>query len=164
MQSIAMLDIILGILILIFVVRCALRGFLAEFLSMASVIFGILGAISFYKKGSIFIRTKVFQDVPILPEILAFTAIFCIIFVAIKVLESLLKDIMERIDFGGVDRFIGVLWGFIEGLVCVVLVLFVLNIQPLVEKETILGGSMFAQLFIPLIEQHVPSDLNLSPE
>jgi membrane protein required for colicin V production len=164
MHSIAMLDIILGILILIFVVRCALRGFLAEFLSMTSVIFGIIGAISFYKRGSGFIRTLVFQDVPILPEILAFTALFCIIFMAIKVLESLLKDIMERIDLGGVDRFIGVLWGFIEGLVCVILVLFVLNIQPVVEKESILEGSVFAQLFIPVIEEHIPGNLNFSQE
>ena len=164
MHSISILDIIFGILILIFVVRCALRGFLTEVLSMTSVIFGILTAISFYKRGAVFIRTKVFQDVPILPEILAFTAIFCIVFVVIKILESLLKDILDRVDLGGVDRFIGVLWGFIEGLVCVILVLFILNVQPLVEKESILEGSVFAQLLIPVIEQHIPSNLNLSPE
>jgi membrane protein required for colicin V production len=164
MHSIAMLDIILAILILILVVRCALRGFLTEVFSVASFIFGILGAISFYKKGTQFIRARVFQDVPILPEILAFTALFCIIFVAIKVLESLIKDIVERIDLGGVDRFMGVLWGFIEGLVCVVLVLFVLHIQPLVEKESILEGSIFAQLLLPVIEQSIPSNLNLPLE
>lgn len=161
MRSIAMLDIILAILILILVVRCALRGFLKEVFSVTSFIFGIMGAISFYRKGAAFIRTQVFQDVPILPEILAFTALFCIIFVVIKVLESLLKDIMERVDLGGVDRFMGVLWGFIEGLVCVLLVLFVLDIQPLIEKESILEGSVFAQLLMPVIHQTIPRNFTL---
>ncbi|MDR2535733.1 MAG: CvpA family protein [Treponema sp.] len=164
MNTIAMLDIILLILMLIFVVRCTLQGFVKEVLSMTSWICGILGAIFFYKQGAAFIRTMFFQDVRLLPEVLAFAAVFFIIFLLIKIFEVLIKDIVNAVDLGGVDRFMGTLVGFVEGLACIVFVLFLITIQPIFETEPILEGSFFAEYFLPLIERHIPANLNGFPE
>ncbi|MDR2485754.1 MAG: CvpA family protein [Treponema sp.] len=163
-MKMAMLDIILLILMLIFVVRCALQGFVREVLSMTSWICGILGAILFYKRGAEFIRTRFFQDIRILPELLAFSGVFFIIFLLIKIVEALFKDIINRLDMGGVDRFMGLLLGFIEGLICIVAVLFVITIQPIFEIEPIIEGSVIAQLFLPLIAEQIPVNLTIFPE
>lgn len=163
-MKMAMLDIILLILMLIFVVRCTLQGFVREVLSTASWICGILGAILFYKRGSEFIRARFFQDIRILPELLAFSGVFFIIFLLIKIVEALLKDIINRLDMGGVDRFMGLLLGFIEGLICMVVVLFVITIQPIFEIAPIIEGSVIAQLFLPLIVEQIPVNLTIFPE
>ena len=57
-MNIAILDIVLGGLILILIIRCALRGFIEEVMSMASLTLGILGAVFFHKKGALFIRER----------------------------------------------------------------------------------------------------------
>ncbi|MDR0562303.1 MAG: CvpA family protein [Spirochaetaceae bacterium] len=159
MQRIAMLDIILLILMLIFIVRCTLQGFVKEVLSMTSWIGGILGAIFFFRQGAAFIRTKFFQDVPLLPEALAFSAVFFIIFLLIKVFETLIRDIVDEVHLGGVDHIMGTLIGVAEGFACAVLVLFLITIQPVFETEPIFKGSLFAEYFLPLIEEHIPANL-----
>jgi membrane protein required for colicin V production len=154
-RSIATLDIICLTLMLIFVVRCTLIGFVKEVFSMAAVILGILAGIFFYNKGAIFIRTKVLENVRFLPEIAAFVALFCIVFVVMKILQHILGDIVEQVHLGGFDRFLGLIFGFVEGTLIIVLVLFVISIQPLFDPEPVLRGSVFAEFFMPLIRQNI---------
>jgi membrane protein required for colicin V production len=150
-NSIAVIDIVFAALIIILMIRSALRGFVGELLSMASLVLGALAAVFFYKNGAALIRTKIFAEVRFLPEILAFAALFLIVFLVIKVLESILKDIIERINLGGLDRFLGVVFGFFEGLLAVALILLALSVQPLFAPEGLLRGSVFAELLLPLI-------------
>ena len=163
-NTIAILDIIFLILILLSIVRCALRGFIKEFLSMTSLICGVIAAIFFYKKGAIFLRDRFFSDIRIIPEALAFSILFFTAFLAMKIVELMLKDVVNMIDLGGVDRFIGILLGFLEGLVVVVAALFVITVQPVFEVEPILRESVFAQLLVPLIQAQIPLDFPVSGE
>lgn len=149
-MNIAAIDIIFIVLILILVIRCALRGFIEELMSMASVVLGILGGIFLYRSGAAFIRER-FLDVKILPEILAFIALFLIFFMAVKFLEYLLQDIILRINLGGVDRVLGIFWGIGEGILLICVVLFLLSVQPLVDTAPLLEGSFFARLLLPLV-------------
>jgi membrane protein required for colicin V production len=120
-------------------------------MSMAAVVLGLLAAIYFYKKGGEFIRERFMPDVNILPEIIAFTALFLILFIAVKIIESLLKNIIEGVKLGGADRVLGIFFGVAEGIVVVSLVLFLLNIQPLFDPAPIFAGSFFANILLPLI-------------
>ncbi|MDR3343361.1 MAG: CvpA family protein [Treponema sp.] len=155
MNSLAPIDIIFIVLILIFVIRCALRGFIEEVLSMAAVVFGFLGAIFFYKNGGVFVREKIpsLEQVQFIPEILAFIILFFIVFLVIKVLEYILKDIIQLVKLSAVDRVLGVLFGLVEGIVLVALVISVLNlVQPIFFKERpVLEGSIFAEKLLPFI-------------
>jgi membrane protein required for colicin V production len=153
----AFIDIVFAVFILVLVVRCALRGFVGEVLAWASVVLGLLTGFLLYQSGAAFLRTRFFGDLRILPEILAFAALFLIVFVFIRILESILKDIIERINLGGLDRFLGLLFGLLEGLVLVSLILFVLLIQPLFPPERVLGESLFARLLLPLIASSAES-------
>ncbi|MDR0524729.1 MAG: CvpA family protein [Spirochaetaceae bacterium] len=152
MNPIAMLDIILSILMLIFVIRCTLQGFVKEVLSMIAWIGGILGAIFFYKQGGAFIRTRFFQEVPILPEVLAFFLVFFLIFLLLKIFEVLIRDCLDAVNLGGIDRFMGLLLGVVEGCACVVVIIFLITIQPVFETAPIFENSLFARYVLPLID------------
>ena len=150
-MNLAAIDIIFIALIIIFTVRCAIKGFISEIMSMASIVLGLLAALYFYKNGGEFVRIKFMPDTKIIPEIIAFAALFLIVFITIKILEIMLKEIIEGIRLGGVDRFLGIFFGAAEGIVVISLILFLLRIQPLFDPGSLLANSFFAKLLLPLI-------------
>jgi membrane protein required for colicin V production len=150
-MGLAVIDIVFLIIIAIFALRCALRGIVGELMSMAALVLGLLAAIFFFRKAADLIRGRFVPDVKALPEIISFVAVFIGVFAIIKILETILKDIIERIQLGGADRFLGFLLGIAEGLVIVCLLLFLIIVQPFVESDLILEGSFLADLLMPFI-------------
>jgi membrane protein required for colicin V production len=151
MSNLALIDIIFLVLVVLFLIRGHIKGFIAELLSWASLVLGILAAVYLYKNGAVLIRTKMLQNVKYLPEIMAFLLIFLIVFLIIKILENILKEIINGVRLGGVDKFLGTLFGFIEGVALVSLILFILTIQPLFDASSLLQESIFAEVLLPFI-------------
>jgi len=150
-MNFSVIDYIFIALILLFMIRCYLKGFVTELLSMAAVVLGLLSALFFYKNGAVFIREQFSLEMQAIPEILAFIALFVIVFVVVKLLEMLLKGIIEGIMLGGVDKFLGLIFGFAEGIVVTSLILFILRVQPLFDSGQLLSDSFFAGFLLPLI-------------
>jgi len=147
----SVLDIIFILVILLFVLRCYLKGFASEILSMAAIVLGLLASLFFYKNGADFLRAKYWPDMKIIPEIIAFVALFLIVFIVFKILEIMLKEIIRGIKLRSADRFLGIIFGLTEGLVVVSLVLFIIRIQPLFDPSSLLSNSIFARIILPLI-------------
>jgi membrane protein required for colicin V production len=139
-------DVALMLLLLIITIRAALHGFVEEVFGVAWLVLGLIFAVKFYVKGAAFIRAKILQDVKILPEVLAFIALFLIVFVIVKAVTFMLKDIIEKIKLGGLDHFLGALFGILEGLFAAALFIFIINIQPLFDRDAVLKGSIFNQV------------------
>ena len=150
-MNIAIIDILFMGIIGISALRCGVRGFISEVLSMAAVIIGILSAIFFFRNGAVFVRAQFMPGVSIVPEIIAFLLIFLIAFAIVKIVEITLKNIIEGIRLGGVDRLLGFIFGFAEGLVIVCLLLFLVSIQPFFDSRVILAKSFFAEILLPFI-------------
>jgi len=150
-MNISVLDVIFILLIVVFALRCFLKGFLSELMSMAAIVLGLLASLFFYKNGAEFLRAKFWPDLKTVPEIIAFVALFLIVFITIKFLEIMLKGIIQGVQLGGIDKFLGVVFGLTEGIVVVSLVLFVLWIQPLFDPSSLLYDSFFARILLPLI-------------
>jgi membrane protein required for colicin V production len=166
-RSFEVIDYVFFGLALLLVIRCTLRGFISEFMTLASLVLGALGSLFLYRPGAAFLRDhglRTFTEsippfiqrllpalVRNIPEILAFILIFVLIFLAVKLVEYLLTDIIERVSLGGVDRFLGFLFGLAEGLVVISLLLLTLRLQPLFDAAPLLEGSFFAELLFPLI-------------
>jgi len=150
-MNISVIDFVFILLILLFVIRCYIKGFVSELLSMAAIVLGLLASLFFYKNGGEFLRVTFWPDMRLVPEIIAFVALFVIVFIVVKILEAMLKGIVNGIRLGGVDRFLGILFGLAEGIVVVSLILFVLRIQPLFDPSSILSDSFFARILLPLI-------------
>jgi membrane protein required for colicin V production len=152
---------------LLLVVRCTLRGFITEFMTLASLVLGALGSLFLYRSCAVFLRTHgleaLMQKTPGLlqklfpgfigniPEIISFILIFVCIFIIVKMVEYLLKDIIRLISLGTVDRFLGFLFGLAEGIAVISLILLLLTIQPVFDASGLLAGSFFAKALFPLI-------------
>jgi len=149
--NVSVMDVIFILLIVLFAIRCYLKGFISELLSMAAVVLGLLASLFFYKNGAEYLRARFWPDLKTIPEIIAFVALFLIVFIVIKILEIMLKGVIHGIRLGGADRLLGVIFGLAEGIVVISLVLFVLRIQPLFDPSSLLSDSFFARLLLPLI-------------
>jgi membrane protein required for colicin V production len=157
-MNVSVIDIVFLLLIILFIIRCYLKGFVGEVFSMAAIILGILSSLFFYKNGGEYLRNTFWPGLKVIPEIIAFIALFIIVFIAIKILELIFKGIIERVKLSGMDRFLGSIFGLAEGIAVVSLVLFILKIQPLFNPSSILSDSVFANFLLPLItgSQDVP--------
>ncbi|MDR1902407.1 MAG: CvpA family protein [Treponema sp.] len=158
MENFAVIDIILLIVILLFTVRAALRGFIKEALSVAALVLGILGGFFFRQAGADFIKSKApaLRNMQVLAETLAFIAIFIVVFLTVTFIKKILKDIVDSLNLGGIDKFLGMIFGLIEGVTFTVFVLFIIHIQPIIPADNILGGSFFAGIFLPLLNETLP--------
>lgn len=145
----APIDVVFISLGLILIVRCALRGFIEEFMSMAAIILGLFTGTLLYKNGAIYIREQF--SITVLTELIAFVVLFLIAFVLVKILEYILRDIVDRINLGTVDHLFGVFLGFVEAMIVIMIILFVLQVQPLFNPVGVLENSIFAKYLIPCI-------------
>lgn len=148
-MNIAVIDIVFASLVVILVIRCFLKGFIEEFMSMAALVLGLIFAFIFFKPGALFLTERF--GVTVLPELASFSALFVIAFVVVKILEHILGDIIDRVNLTSVDRALGFVLGLVEGLLVVCFSLFVLSVQPLFDPAELLDGSLFARYLMPLV-------------
>jgi membrane protein required for colicin V production len=156
MSNIAFIDLIFLLLLVLLLIRGNIKGLISELFSWASLVLGILAAVFLYKNAAEIVREKV-VNMKYLPEVIAFLVIFLVVFIIIKIVEKGIKDIIRGIKLGGVDKLLGTIFGFIEGVAVISLILFVISIQPLFDSEVILKGSLFAEILLPLIIKPVSS-------
>ena len=151
-MNLSVIDVIFILLVALFMIRCFLKGFIGEVLSMAAIVLGIYASVFFYKNGADFLRANFWPDMKTIPEIIAFIALFLIVFLIVKLFEIMLKGIIRGVKLGGADKFLGLLFGFAEGIAVVSLVLFLLQlIKPIYDSSELLSDSFFAKFLLPLI-------------
>jgi len=151
MGNIPVIDYIFIFLILLMIVHGFFKGFIEELFSWAAIVLAIWTAVLLNPAAAAFIREKVMQNVRVVPEILGFAAVFILVMIVIKFLEKILKDVIAGANLGNVNKILGALFGLIEGFAFVILIIFVLSVQPLFDSSKILGDSVFAQIMLPLI-------------
>jgi len=150
-MNFAVVDMVFAGVIVLFVLRCAVRGFVSEVMSLVAVVFGLLSAIFFFRTAGEFVRYRFMPEMATVPEVIAFIALFLIVFILARVLEAILKSIIGGFGLGRLDRFLGAIVGFAEGIVVVCLLLFLITVQPLFDPAAVLGNSFFAELLLPFI-------------
>jgi len=152
MNNIPVIDMVFIVLIFLMLIHGYLKGFIAELFSWASLVLSLFAAIVLYPFGAELIRRKIFENVRIIPEILSFIIIFLIVTLFIKMLEHVLKDVVAGAKLGGVNKFLGAIFGLAEGIAVTAIILFILTIQPFFDPMKIIGDSFFAHILLPLIQ------------
>ena len=155
MSSFQIIDLIFLILVVLMIFHGYVKGFLGEIFSWASLVFSIMAAVVFYPAGAAFIRRSIMENVRHVPEVLAFIAIFLMVMLFIKMLERVLKDIIAGAKLGGVNKVLGAVFGLIEGLALVTIIVFFLYVQPVFDVSRLLEDSVFAQILLPIITVHL---------
>jgi uncharacterized membrane protein required for colicin V production len=157
----AILDIVLGSIILLFTVRAGLRGFVQEAGGLAAWLLGLGFAAAFYARGAAFIREQWPGGAKAVSEALAFAVLFAFVFLIIKLLGSMLNEIIERLNLSTVNNCLGLAFGLFEGIAVAALVIFIIARQPLFDKNALFEGSFFAPLLGGQFEKAAGAAANL---
>jgi membrane protein required for colicin V production len=151
------LDWIFVVIVALLAIRCMVKGFVAEVLSVAGVLVGVLSGLFLYKTmARLFVSWGLKGQPEIFPDILGFAAAFLVAFLVVMIVERLLEEGIEAARLGGVDRALGLVLGLAEGLVLVSLVLVIMDLAlPALSSvpgyAKLLQGSFFARLILPVL-------------
>ncbi len=137
--SIVPIDIIFIVVIIFFTVRCIIKGFVTEFLSMAAVIGGIGAGIFF--SGSISRYIDLYIGKSAWNYLISFLILFIIVYLIIKMIEKMLCRFVERVELEQLDRALGLFLGVFEGAVIVLIIIMLIKLQPLFPYEKIADKS-----------------------
>jgi membrane protein required for colicin V production len=155
------LDWIFIVVLVLMGIRCMVRGFVAEVLSVAALLVGLLAALVFYKSAAALLVSWGLAAQPAaLPGILGFGAVFLVGFLIMKFIERLIKEGIEAAELGGVDRALGLVLGLAEGLLLISIVLVAMSILEPAFKSVpgyakLLQGSAFARFILPIVGPEV---------
>ncbi len=148
-MSIAGIDIVFGIVILFMGIRAAIRGFVRELLGTGAFILGVVVAMVF--SGSAAGLIDQYMGPSIWSQVIAFLALFLIVYLVVKIFESALNRLIERIHLDQLDHALGLFLGLIEGVVVVFVLLLLIQLQPFFAPESLIAGSLTARLLVPLM-------------
>lgn len=140
---------IIGISIVVSIMRGAIKEMLA--------IFGWVAAFYVAKSYSPLLAPLLPQDIP--TEALKTLAAFLILLIAVLFISSLLSiaisGIVSKIGLGWLNRFLGVLFGFIKGLLIVCVLVFLAGLTSL-PKEKMWTDAMFSAPLEVLVKAALP--------
>jgi membrane protein required for colicin V production len=153
--AIAPIDIFFIAVVLIATIRCLIRGFVREIMSVAALVGGIAAAVLFSAQGAEFVVK--YLQLTRLSRFIAFLGIFILVYLVIKICEGLIQRLLEKLHLEKLDRALGFFLGIIEGILLITVIIFVMQIQPFFPVEKVLQESFIAQI----IMKYLPVGLEL---
>ncbi len=148
-MNIGTADIIFLVILLISIIRVTVKGFVDEFFSKAAVIVGAIVAIIFYQLFTPFISGLVGDS--FLSPIIAFLILFLATYLIIKLLQVLIGSLFENGSLRSLDRALGSFLGLVEGVLVIIILLMIFNIQPFFDTTEFLADSFFAKFLSPFM-------------
>lgn len=147
-MQLAPLDIIFAVIVGISSIRTAMRGFVAELMSFAAVVGGILAAVLL--SGPLAAYIGAHYGISAWNTVISFLAIFVLCYLAIKIFERGIYRIVDAIHLERLDRALGFFLGIAEGLLVVVLIVLILEVQPFFDVQATLRASKAAAIIMQL--------------
>lgn len=157
-MSIALTDVIFLLIILIFAIVAAAKGFIKAIFGKLCWILGLLGAFLLYKKLMGHMTSLVHNET--LSFILCFVLIFVVIFLIVKIIQTIIERIFDGEIMKGLDRSLGFFFGIVEGLVVIFVFVLILTYQPWFDCSKLFEGSWLVKMLSPLLDY---SNQNLPP-
>lgn len=143
------IDIVFAVVVVFVTLRAAIRGFVKELLSTASLFVGIAAAVAF--SGLVASYIVPYVGSLVWSQIIGFLAVFILIYLVLKLFENGMHRLVERINLQSLDHAMGIFLGFAEGIVVVFLLILVIQIQPFIHPDAILQDSLFARFLLPFL-------------
>lgn len=133
MEGWSVADAVLLVALLLFGLRAAWRGFLRSFFGVLAVIVGFAVAAFFYRDAA-FVWLSWFPFSFATRSIVAFLGLFFITYFIVRLIGSTLHKGAEITMLGGMDRVFGFLFGIVQGIVVLMVVITIALLSPNPEK------------------------------
>ncbi len=155
-MSFTFIDIVFFIIILVFAVIAAANGFIKELFSKLAVILGIVVSVSFFGKLEPYMEQVIHNKA--VATVVAFLLLFIVTYLLVKIVQHLVGAAFKGEILRGLDRTLGFVFGAIEGLIVVSLILIIVNAQPWFTKaaDAVTYKSFFWNLLGGILKQ--PTD------
>ena len=156
-MSFATIDWIFSIIILIFAVSGLIKGFIDNVFGKIAFVAGILLAYLFYKD----VATGLLKDIkiPVAANIISFLLIFVVTFLVIKIIQMIVAKVFEWSILKSLDRTLGFIFGIVEGLAVICLIVFLLTAQPFFNTQTLFEGSFYFNLIQSIFNSDVKKEI-----
>ncbi len=138
-MNIAAFDIVSLIILFLLALRATFRGFLTEIMSMASIIVGIIIAVIFTRPVSVLLENYIGQS--FWNMIIAFLGLFLVSYLIIKIFESSLNTLIEKVQLEKLDQSLGFFLGLIEGFLLIIILVFALQAQQIFDVSNLFDNS-----------------------
>ncbi|HUX21841.1 MAG TPA: CvpA family protein [Spirochaetia bacterium] len=147
-MPIAPLDIVFLVIVGISSIRTAMRGFVAEIMSFAAVVGGVAAAVLLSGRVAAYIGAH--YGVSVWNKVIAFLGIFILCYLFIKLFERAIYRIVDGINLEKLDRALGFFLGIAEGLLVMVVIVLILQVQPFFKLDSTLHASRAASIIMQL--------------
>ncbi len=148
-MDVAGIDIAFIVILIFTTIRAGIRGFVKELMSMAALILGITAAVVF--SGVVASALVGYVESEAWSQVIAFLGLFLVVYIVVKIFETALNRLVERINLDSLDHALGFFLGLVEGLVLVFILVLLLQIQPFFSPDRLISDSVFAHFLLPLL-------------
>ncbi len=151
------LDIVFGIIIIAMAIRCAMKGFVDEFMTVAAVLGGIIGGLLLSSSVALLIESYVGPFY--LSSLVGFLIVFIVIYLLAKIFENALLSLVDKINLENLDRALGLFLGIIEGMILVLFIILIMTVQPVFDTVAVLQESFIGSIglkLIPVFQERIP--------
>lgn len=142
------LDVIIGIILILFALAGLRKGLIIEAFYLASFIVGVYGAMFFSDAMAVWLSTFVKADGELI-AIIAFVLTFIAVMILVRFLGRLISNIVEAVSLGIVDKIGGSIFGFFKGALIVSILIMTMNVLGL---SSIVDGVKKDSFLYPKIE------------
>ena len=146
-MTLTVFDTFLLLLGIIVVIRVTVRGFVAEFFSMAAFLVALAMSFLFCNPLAAMMGSGFSLRIRVL---IAFFIIFITVFIIFKLLQKFVASIFQNEILHSLDHALALFLGIFEAYIIIIIVLAVLQLQPLVNLDSVFADSVIARILLPL--------------
>lgn len=147
------IDIIFIVIILFFAVTACVSGLIRELFGKLAVVAGAVAAFFFSGKLSPYLF-KIINNKTV-DLVIAFLLIFIAVFLFVKIIQILFKNIFSGEILKSLDHVLGFIFGAIEGVAIVSCVLILLEAQIWFDASSLIDGSTISSFLIPVLQKPI---------
>ncbi len=147
------LDVVLGIILLLFGIGGLRKGFIIEVSSLLGFVAGVYGALYFSDFTAAKLSTQ-FDIPPTYLNAVAFLLTFIVLALLVNLIGKLLSKVVKEVNLGAFDKIGGFVFGALKGLLLCSLLIMVLNafhLNGMIREETKCRSMIY-----PFVEHTVP--------
>lgn len=150
-MNFAVVDFIFAAIVLITTIAGFAKGFVENVLNKLGWVVAVILSGLFYEQMAVVLAPHIPNL--FLAKLAGFFLIFAIVFLVIMILKLVLSKLFSGTVLGGLDRALGGLFGIVEGIAIVFIIIFLLNLQPFFNVAPLFSESFFSSLMYSVTSQ-----------